>query len=105
MRSWKSTSKIRKKPFLSFKYFCSRRKTRTKGRNRATACRREKEKEEETEQEEEDSEDKMVSNGAYVVMKEILMHKDFVRERGFLKLIAPFREVIEKKGWNFLCEH
>ena len=25
------------------------------------------------------------------------MHKDFVRERGFVKLISPFREVIGRK--------
>ena len=33
------------------------------------------------------------------------MHKDFVKERGFVKLISPFREVIEKKRWSLLCKH
>ena len=33
------------------------------------------------------------------------MHKDFIGERGFNKLISPFREVIEKRGWSLLCEH
>ena len=32
------------------------------------------------------------------------MKKDFVGERGFVKLISPFREVIEKKGWSLLCD-
>ena len=54
-------------------------------------------KEKETEQEEEDSDNELVSNGAYVVMKETLMQKDIIRERGFVKLISSFREVIEKK--------
>ena len=31
-----------------------------------------------------------------MVMKEILLQKDFIGERGFVKLISPFREVIEK---------
>ena len=62
-------------------------------------------KEEKIEQEEEDSDNELVSNGAYVVMKETLMQKDFVGERGFVKLISPFREVIEKRGWSLLCEH
>ena len=26
-------------------------------------------------------------------------------ERGFEKLISPFLEVIEKRGWGFFCEH
>ena len=26
-------------------------------------------------------------------------------ERGFGKLILPFSEVIEKRGWGFFCEH
>ena len=33
------------------------------------------------------------------------MHKDFIGERGFNKLISPFIEVIEKRGWSLLCEH
>ena len=30
---------------------------------------------------------------------------EFVCERGFGKLISPFSEVIEKRGWGFFCEH
>ena len=33
------------------------------------------------------------------------MQKDFVRERGFVKFIFPFREVIKKRRWSLLCEH
>ena len=34
-----------------------------------------------------------------------MMHKDFIDERGFNKLRSPFREVMEKRRWNLLCEH
>ena len=34
-----------------------------------------------------------------------MFDKNFVGERGFGKLIPPFSEVIEKKGWGFFCEH
>ena len=35
---------------------------------------------------------------ALIVMEKTVMHKDFIGERGFNKLISPFREVIEKRG-------
>ena len=35
----------------------------------------------------------------------ILFDKEFVGKRGFRKLISPFSEVIEKRGWGFFCEH
>ena len=38
-------------------------------------------------------------------MKDTLEEKGFIRERGFNKLISPFGEVVEKKGWNLFCEH
>ena len=25
--------------------------------------------------------------------------------RGFVKLVSPFKEVIEKRGWSLFCEH
>ena len=59
----------------------------------------------ETEQEkEEDEEDELISNAAYVVMKVTLNQKSFTGERGFYKLVSPFREVIKKRGWNLFCE-
>ena len=34
------------------------------------------------------------------------MHqRDFIGERGFRKLISPFQEVIESKGWHLFYEH
>ena len=33
-----------------------------------------------------------------------MQYKDFIGERGFNKLISPFLETIEKRGWHF-CEH
>ena len=55
--------------------------------------------------EEEDKEDELISNAAYVFMKDTLKQKSFIGERGFYKLIPPFRIVIEKRGWNLFCEH
>ena len=34
-----------------------------------------------------------------------MFDKEIVCERGFGKLIPPFSEVIEKRGWGFFCEH
>ena len=34
-----------------------------------------------------------------------MQHRDFIGERGFNKLISPFQEVIEKKGWNLFYDH
>ena len=31
--------------------------------------------------------------------------KGFICERGFGKLISPFAELIEKKGWKLFCAH
>ena len=35
----------------------------------------------------------------------MLSDKIFISERDFGKLISPFLEVIEKRGWEFFCEH
>ena len=35
----------------------------------------------------------------------MLADKGFVRERGFGKLISPFSEIIEKRGWESFCAH
>ena len=34
-----------------------------------------------------------------------LAEKGFIGERGFWKPISPFAELIEKRGWEFFCEH
>ena len=34
-----------------------------------------------------------------------MVDKGFISERGFGKLISPFVEIIEKKGWEFFCAH
>ena len=34
-----------------------------------------------------------------------MQYKDFIGERGFSKLISPFLETIEKRGWHLFCEH
>ena len=39
------------------------------------------------------------------ITKDTLQRKNFIGESGFNKLISPFREVIEKRGWNLFCKH
>ena len=46
-----------------------------------------------------------VSKLAYFAWRDKLQHKDFIGERGFIRLILPFQEVIEKKGCHLFCEH
>ena len=46
-----------------------------------------------------------VSKEAQELWNKVLFDKEFVCERGFGKLISPFSEVIEKRGWGFFCEH
>ena len=46
-----------------------------------------------------------VSKQAQELWNKILFDKEFVCERGFGKLISPFSEVIEKRGWGFFYEH
>ena len=46
-----------------------------------------------------------ISKEAQELWNKILFDKEFVGERDFGKLISPFLEVIEKKGWGFFCEH
>ena len=38
-------------------------------------------------------------------LRDKLQNKDFIRERGFSKLISPVIETIEKIGWHLFCEH
>ena len=33
-----------------------------------------------------------------------MQHRDFIGERGFSKLISPFLEIVESKGWHLFCE-
>ena len=46
-----------------------------------------------------------VSKEAQELWNKVLFDKEFVCERGFGKLISPFSEVIEKRGWGFFYEH
>ena len=42
--------------------------------------------------------DDFVSDKALAILEQKMMQKDFIGERGFNKLISPFREVIKKRG-------
>ena len=38
-------------------------------------------------------------------MEKSLKDRGFIVERGFKKLISPFTEMLEKRGWQSLGEH
>ena len=44
-----------------------------------------------------------VSEEAKGLWNRLLADKGFVSERGFGKLISPFFEIIEKRGWECFC--
>ena len=46
-----------------------------------------------------------ISAEAKALWNKRMADKGFVSERGFWKLISPFAEIIEKKGWEFFCAH
>ena len=46
-----------------------------------------------------------ISDEAHGLWKKVYFDKSFVGERGFGKLISPFSEAIEKRGWGLFCEH
>ena len=39
------------------------------------------------------------------VFRKTLTRKGFVEERGFKELVPPFKEEVERKGWELLCKH
>ena len=58
-----------------------------------------------TEEEETESDKDFVSTEAKDLWNRLLVDKGFVSEKGFGKLISPFYEIIEKRGWECLCAH
>ena len=46
-----------------------------------------------------------ITEKAQTVFEKELKERGFACERGFSQLISPFKEVIEKKGWQELVEH
>ena len=46
-----------------------------------------------------------ISEEAKDLWNKVMWNKEFICERGFRKLISPFSEVIEKRGWAFFCKH
>ena len=57
------------------------------------------------EEEETESEKDFVFEEAKDIWNRLLADKGFVNERGFGKLISPFSEIIEKRGWECFCAH
>ena len=64
--------------------------------------RQQKRKGKERRQEEEDE---FVSEEAHSLWKKHYAGKGFIGERGFSKLISPFKELIEQRGWGKFCKH
>ena len=58
-----------------------------------------------TEEEETEREKDFVSTKTKDIWNRLLADKGFVSERGFGKLISPFSEIIEKRGWECFCAH
>ena len=57
------------------------------------------------EKQQEGEEDEFVSEEAFSIWKKYYTGKGFVGERGFSKLISPFKELIEQRGWGNFCKH
>ena len=57
------------------------------------------------EKQQEEEEDEFVSEEAYSIWKKYYASKGFVGERGFSKIISPFKELIEQRGWGNFCKH
>ena len=57
------------------------------------------------ETQQEGEEDKFVSEEAFSIWKKYYACKGFVGERGFSKLIFPFKELMEQRGWGNFCKH
>ena len=47
----------------------------------------------------------LISDKASALMEKSLKDRGFIVERGFNKLISPFSEMLEKRGWQSLGEH
>ena len=60
---------------------------------------------EQPEKEATEEEKYFISKDTKELWNKVMFDKEFVCERGFGKLIPPFSEVIEKRGWGFFCEH
>ena len=47
----------------------------------------------------------LILDKATAIMEKRLKDKGFIVERGFKKLISPFAEMLEKRGWKSLGKH
>ena len=83
----------------------SEESAKTKQPPKESRKRKRNAEEKKTKQGEEEEAKEFVSNKAFVIIEKTMSQKELIGERGFNKLISPFREVIEKRGWSLLCEH
>ena len=67
--------------------------------------RKRKRVEEEENQESDEELDEFIFYKAYEIMEKKIIKKDFIGEKGFKKFISLSKEIIEKRGWKFICRH
>ena len=46
-----------------------------------------------------------LSNKGAEVLRKTIAKKGFIKERGFKELVPPFKEEIERIGWEAFCQH
>ena len=46
-----------------------------------------------------------LSDKVYEMIEKKILKKDFIGESGFKEFVSPFKEIIEKRGWNIICKH
>ena len=61
--------------------------------------------EEEEKQSSDEEVEEFVFDKAYEIMEKKILKKESIRERGFKRFISPFKEIIKKRGWKFVCQH
>ena len=44
----------------------------------------------------------IIDKGAAILIK-TLAKKGFIEDRGFKELVPPFKEEIERRGWEMIC--
>ena len=49
--------------------------------------------------------EKFLTNKGVEIFKKTLAKKGLISERGFKELVPPFKEEIERRGWELLCKH
>ena len=49
--------------------------------------------------------ERFLTNKGAKIFKKTLTKKGFIGDRGFKELVSPFKEEIERRGWEMICQH